>query len=32
MNTARLHFFIIICGGIVVLEFVILHKIIDVFR
>ena len=32
MNTARLQFFIIICGGIVVLEYIVLIKIIAVFR
>ncbi|MDH6430642.1 hypothetical protein BSK49_19605 [Paenibacillus odorifer] len=32
MNTARLQFFILICGGIVVLEYLVLHKIIDIFR
>ncbi|MGG1638675.1 hypothetical protein MHH56_11635 [Paenibacillus sp. FSL K6-3182] len=32
INTARLQFFILICIGIVVLEYIVLNKIIDVFR
>lgn len=32
INTARLQFFILICIGIVVLEYIVLNKLIDVFR
>lgn len=32
INTARLQFFILICIGIVVLEYILLNKLIDVFR
>ncbi|MEK5254812.1 hypothetical protein NST74_15230 [Paenibacillus sp. FSL F4-0125] len=32
LNTARLQFFIMICVGIVVLEYLVLTKIIDIFR
>jgi len=32
INTARLQFFILICIGIVVLEYIVLNKLIDIFR
>lgn len=32
INTARLQFFILFCIGIVVLEYIVLNKLIDVFR
>lgn len=32
INTARLQFYILICVGIVVLEYFILNKLIDIFR
>lgn len=32
INTARLQFYILICVGIVVLEYFILNKLIDFFR
>ncbi|MBY3620966.1 hypothetical protein HGO21_15545 [Acinetobacter sp. CUI P1] len=30
MNTARLQFFIILCAGIIVLEYLILNKVIEI--
>lgn len=30
MNTTRLHFFIIICVGIVVLEYLVLNKVFEI--
>ncbi|NIK79761.1 hypothetical protein FHS15_004928 [Paenibacillus castaneae] len=31
-NTARLQFYILICIGIVVLEYIVLNKLINIFR
>lgn len=32
INTARLQFYILICIGIIVLEYIVLNKLISIFR